>query len=1439
MSKKLIFVGIDVGSTTVKIVILDEAREILYKQYRRHYSDIKNAVLQMLEEVKDILENSNCKICLTGSAGMGIAEALKIQFVQEVIASSKAVETFIPQTDVAIELGGEDAKITYFGESLEQRMNGTCAGGTGSFIDQMAILLKTDASGLNQLAKKHTTVYPIASRCGVFAKTDIQPLLNEGAKQEDIAASILQAVVNQTISGLACGKPIKGKVAFLGGPLYFLDGLRDRFIETLMLTEEEIVFPEDSQYFVAMGAALTAEKSETIQGDAFYSRLPQIYNMPFVESTKLDPLFKTAKEYEAFKERHSQHKVKRTDMHTYKGKAYLGIDAGSTTTKVVLIDQEGGLLYEYYGSNQGNPLKTVQTALKQMYEMVSDQIDIVYGTVTGYGENLIKTALKLDLGEVETVAHYTAADYFLPGVSFIMDIGGQDMKSLKIRNQAIDSIMLNEACSSGCGSFIETFAKSLNMEVADFAALGVKSRVPVDLGTRCTVFMNSRVKQAQKEGAEVADISAGIALSVIKNALYKVIRIKDVHEMGDKIVVQGGTFYNDTVLRSFEMVSGKEVIRPEISGLMGAFGAALISRARYKEGYETEMLKKEALNQFSYENSLKRCGGCGNKCLMTITHFSDSRDFISGNRCENGLYLEQGLKKKTVIEDSDNLYSYKYKRLFGYKPLDDGEAIRGKIGIPRVLNMYEDYPFWFRFFTELKYKVVLSARSSKQVYEKGMESIPSESVCYPAKLVHGHIEDLIQKGVDKIWYPCIPYNYIEDENAGNHYHCPIVSSYPETINANVETLETKQIQFYKPFLPIFDRKGMFKRLVEEMTAFNISAKEIKRALDKAYEEYEGFKKDVREKGDSILKKVKAGEKQGIVLAGRPYHLDPEINHGIPEMIESFGLAILTEDVVAYKEKIERPIRVVDQWTYHARLYAAAAHVAKNPALEYIQLNSFGCGLDAVTTDQVKEILENNGKLFTVVKIDEINNLGAVRIRIRSLIAAMANRVVEEKPYVPITEKRNEFTAAMRQEYTILAPQMSPMHFQFFEPVFHQNGYNIKVLPAVDKKAIDTGLKYVNNDACYPAIIVAGQMMQALESGDYDLNKTALLISQTGGGCRATNYIAFIRKALEDAGMDQIPVISLNAVGLEKNSGFKITKNMVVGMAIGVLYGDLLLRMVHKVRPYEKVKGSTDALYDKWVQKCREHLENGGKLSEYKKNVRQMVKEFDTLEIDDQMIKPKVGVVGEILVKYHPTANNNIIEVLEHEGAEVVIPDLMDFVLYCAHGGTVNYELLAGKWMSKFVGERTVDLIEYFRKPMKKALEESKRFEPPVSIYTLAEKAKRHLSLGNQMGEGWFLTAEMIELIESGVENIACIQPFACLPNHVTGKGMIKELRKAYPKANIAPIDYDPGASEVNQINRLKLMMATAQKHMEKEELRVERKRIVLGQGQNTEKMSIK
>ncbi len=1403
-------VGLDVGSTTVKIVVIDKYNNILYSKYQRHYSDIRKTIFDVLDEACERFYQDECTVMITGSGGLLVSQWLELDFIQEVIAGSEAVQKLIPKTDVAIELGGEDAKITYFRGGLEQRMNGTCAGGTGSFIDQMSSLLQTDATGLNELAKGSRVIYPIAARCGVFAKTDIQPLLNEGAAKEDIAASVFQSVVNQTISGLACGKPIKGNIAFLGGPLYFLSELRKRFEITLNLKPEEVIFPENSQIFVAIGAALSSNECNSISFKDLKDKLPKINTVSVHEVERLNPLFKDQKELDDFRKRHAKAAVITKSLAEYKGDCFFGIDAGSTTTKAVLIDTEGELLYSYYGSNKGSPLNSSIKILKDIYSKLPPEARIVNSTVTGYGEGLIKAALCVDIGEIETIAHYKAADYFLPGVDFILDIGGQDMKCLIIKDGIIDSIMLNEACSSGCGSFIETFAKSLNSTVEEFASQALLAEKPVDLGSRCTVFMNSRVKQAQKEGAQVGDISAGLSYSVIKNALLKVIKIRDPKDMGEKIIVQGGTFLNDAVLRSFELISEREAIRPNIAGLMGAFGAALIAKERY-EGKKSTLLTRENIGDFEYTTELQRCKLCNNSCLLTINQFNDGSKFVSGNRCERGAGIESN------NEDVPNLYDYKYKRIVGYRQKNNIEYTRGTVGIPRVLNMYENYPFWFTFFDELKFRVELSPRSSKKIYELGIETMPSESVCYPAKLVHGHITSLINKKVNFIFYPCIPYEILEDEGADNHFNCPIVTSYPEVIKNNMDVLKSNNIKFFNPFLP-YDNKSKLKTRLYEVLGkeFNISKSEIDAAVDKAWAEDENAKNDIRKKGEETLKYLKENGKKGIVLAGRPYHIDPEINHGIPQIITSHGFAVLTEDSIAHLGATERPLRVVDQWKYHSRLYAAANVVNEYPELEIIQLNSFGCGLDAVTTDQVQEILKANDNIYTVLKIDEGNNLGAARIRIRSLVAAIEERDRKEAKHHKkhSSFEKIVFTKEMKEKHTMLAPQMSPIHFQFLEPAFKTAGYNIEVLPEVGTAAVEEGLKYVNNDACYPSIIVVGQIIHALKSGKYDLNNTTVLITQTGGGCRATNYIGFLRKALVDAGMHHVPVLSLNASGMESQPGFKISLKLVDLALKGIVYGDLFMRVLYRVRPYEKISGSANALYEKWVKVCIDSIcEN--KRGSFKKNIRNIIRDFDALELND-VVKPRVGLVGEILVKFHPDANNNVVDIIEAEGAEAVMPDMIDFFLYCAYDANFKYKNLSGSLKKLIINNSVIAGIEWYRRSLKKYLRKSKRFDAPSSFYHLADCASEILSLGNQTGEGWLLTAEMIELIKSGAGNIVCMQPFACLPNHVTGKGMIKELRRRYPQSNIVAVDYDPGASEVNQLNRIKLMLSVAFKNIKGE-----------------------
>ncbi len=1600
--------GIDVGSTTVKLAILDKNNEVLWAVYRRHHADVRATIVEVLKEAAVEYPNDPMTVAITGSGGLLLSQWLSILFVQEVIASKTAVETFIPRTDVAIELGGEDAKIIYFDNGIEQRMNGTCAGGTGAFIDQMASLLNTDAAGLNELAKDYKTIYPIASRCGVFAKTDVQPLLNEGARREDIAASIFQSVVTQTISGLACGRPIRGNVAFLGGPLQYLSELRKRFYETLELSDDAIIVPDDAHLFVAKGCAIAGALDEHVQVETLtdiVARLQNLGDLQGSEVVRLPPLFANEEEYTEFKSRHDAEVVRKGSLQDYRGVAFLGIDAGSTTFKAALISEDGALLWSTYSSNKGDVLGCAKAALEELYGALPTDdegnplVYIGHSTVTGYGEGLLLEALCVDSGEIETVAHLRGAQELSPDVEFILDIGGQDMKCLRVKDGVIDHIMLNEACSSGCGSFIESFASGLNLDVADFAKTAIAAEHPVDLGSRCTVFMNSRVKQAQKEGATVGDIAAGLAISVIKNALFKVIKIRDPHEVGTNVIVQGGTFLNDAVLRAFEQLAEVDAIRPDIAGEMGAYGAALLALDRYNEavldelvaderrlseaeeeqsescstlsaGKESEersegcgasersssdsandptpvprrldqateasstpsasgdfeersegseipvgsaersegseipvgsaersegceasersstespslpvgprstLLSLEAIEALSPTHKTVRCKGCSNSCLLTVNDFGvdektgKHRRFITGNRCEKGA--------GTADEKSNvpNLFEYKYKRLFDYyTPLEPEDAPRGTVGIPRALNMYENYPFWFTFWTKLGYRVILSDSSTKKTYEAGIESMPSESVCYPAKLSHGHIMNLLKKEPDFIWMPCTKYERQEDDTAGNHFNCPIVASYPEALRLNIDELQTSKTKFVSPWIPYDKKEKLKKRLYVELGetfadavgkhGSKLTQSEINAAVDAAWAEDEAFKHDMRTKGTETLAWMEETGTHGIVVVGRPYHQDPEINHAIPELLTSYGLAVLTEDSIAHLGQLERPIRVIDQWMYHTRLYAAAKVVTQRRDLDLIQLNSFGCGLDALTTDQVQEILEAAGKIYTVIKIDEVSNLGAARIRVRSLLAALKDqddRLAEEASLakamergcpaakinlddidklVPqtFTEKadgvvrdteivqrdgvstefaRAEYTKQMKEEgYTILSPQMAPIHFDLLVDIFHHYGYNVELMPSVDHGAVDAGLKYVNNDICYPSVLTTGQIMEAVMSGRYDTDKIAVIITQTGGGCRATNYIALIRKALKSVGLEHIPVIALSFQNLgESNSGMKITPIMLLQAGYAIGYGDVLMQCLYRTRPYEVEPGSANRLYDHWMKICKEQLRvKGVGYRQFNRTVQQIVDDFDALPLQGEGTKPRVGVVGEILVKYHPTANNQIVDVIESEGCEAVVPSFLDFFYYAIAGSIFQKDPVGKRAINALGGRIGIAFLKRLFRNMERTLANSHRFSPSTDVYDLAGYASEILSLCNSMGEGWLLTAEMVELIRRGCPNVVCTQPFACLPNHVVGKSVIKELRRRYPESNIVAVDYDPGASEVNQLNRIKLMISVAKANL--------------------------
>ena len=1461
-SRSHLRLGIDVGSTTVKLAVIDDADRIVYANYQRHHTDIRATAAELFERARGVLGEAPMRVSITGSGGLLLAKWLDLEFVQEVIASKRAVETLIPQTDVAIELGGEDAKIIYFDNGIEQRMNGTCAGGTGAFIDQMASLLHTDASGLNEMAKQATHIYPIASRCGVFAKSDVQPLLNEGAAPADIASSIFQAVANQTVSGLACGHPIRGYVAFLGGPLQYLSELRERFYETLNLDEEHRVIPTNAHLFVATGAALAGESDKYVTFAEVTADLANLGDMQGSEVARLDALFASEEELAEFHERHDAQVVPRGDFATYQGRVFIGVDAGSTTMKAAVVGEAGELLYTWYGNNRGDVLGTARVIMDDIYDKMPAGCTVGHVTTTGYGEALLIEALGADSGEIETVAHLRGAKAFVPDVEFILDIGGQDMKCLRVKDGVIEHIMLNEACSSGCGSFIESFADSMGLSVEDFAAAAMGAEKPVDLGSRCTVFMNSRVKQAQKEGATVGDIAAGLSYSVIKNALFKVIKMRDPEEIGRYVVVQGGTFMSDATLRAFEKLTGREAIRPDIAGCMGCYGAALLARDRAGAKGTSSLMSREEIDGLQVRQTKAHCGRCSNNCLLTINNFGNGRKFVTGNRCEKGA----GHKKAKV--EAPNLFAFKNKLLFDRPTLDAETAPRGTVGIPRALNMYENYPFWHTFFTELGFSVVLSDQSTKKTYEAGIESMPSESVCYPAKLSHGHIMNLLAKNPDFIWMPCIRWERKEDETAGNHYNCPIVMSYPQALGLNVDELAAPEVEFLDAFVPYDDKRELKRRLYELISVQreadaaagkgrfrgeHITRSEIDRAVNAAWEADLEFKETMHRKGDETLRWMEEHDAHGIVLAGRPYHNDPEINHAIPELVNSFGFAVLTEDSVAHKMRPERPIRVVDQWMYHSRLYRAARFVASRNDLDLIQLNSFGCGLDALTTDQVEEILEASGKIYTVLKIDEVSNLGAARIRVRSLMAALteqrqelerAARAGELVPVGPVEVlradgtperaakgkdsqvpvwreaksaafKKIRYTKEMQAEgYTILCPQMAPIHFDLVAPLLKGAGYNVVLLPSVDHGAVEAGLKYVNNDICYPSILVTGQIMEAIESGKYDLSKTAVLISQTGGGCRATNYIALIRKALRDSGHPEVPVISLTAAsGLdEDNPGFSFfNKDLLVGAVYALLYGDLIMQLLYRTRPYEAEEGAANALYERLMARATSQIYGMGQ-REFLRLCQDTVDAFETLPLVGDRTKPRVGVVGEILVKFHPTANNEVVKVIEQEGCEAVVPGLVDFFLFGMSSPKNMKRELGTKFRKRLTHQAGIKLIEAMREPINRMLEGTSRFEPYPDIYELAAKAQQILSLCNTMGEGWLLTAEMCDLIECGTPNIVCAQPFACLPNHVVGKSVIKRLRQMHPESNIVAVDYDPGASEVNQLNRIKLMISVAKEN---------------------------
>lgn len=1423
-------VGLDVGSTTAKLVARQGDIQVA-SEYQRHHADVHRTVTDLVGELAQRFPQARARVAVTGSGGLGVSTRLGLTFVQEVVAGTEAIRRLLPDVDVAIELGGEDAKITYLGQAPEQRMNGTCAGGTGAFIDQMAALLRTDASGLDELAADYRDLYPIASRCGVFAKSDLQPLINDGARREDLAASVFQAVAVQTIAGLACGNPVRGTVALLGGPLHYLPQLRAAFARVLQPQGCDLVMPEQAQLFVATGAALLA-RGEVLQLPALAARL-RGSGAPDRQITRMRPLFTNGTERRDFAGRHD-HRVPRADLADATGPCFLGIDAGSTTIKAVLIDSQDRILHSSYNDHNGDPVAAAIKIVQRFRRDLPPSVTIGRSCATGYGEGLVTAALGIDEGIVETMAHFRAARTLAPEVTSVVDIGGQDMKYLRIRDGAVEDIVVNEACSAGCGSFLQTSAAALGTDLNSFCSLAIQSPAPVDLGSRCTVFMNSSVKQAQKDGAQVGDIAAGLSYSVVRNALHKVIRLVNPDQLGDVVVVQGGTFLNDAVLRAFELLTGRDVVRPDIAGLMGAYGAALMARSGYVEHGPGRLRSSAELAALTMETELKVCGLCQNQCRTTISTFSGSDRHVSGNRCERGARKDANAPRSPL----PNLAEYKFRRLFRYRRLTTAQAVRGDIGIPRALNMYENYPFWFTVLSALKFRVILSGRSTHDTLAKGMESIASENICYPAKLVHGHVVSLIERGVKTIFYPAIPYEQELVTGADNHYNCPVVASYPEVIAGNVEQLRAHGVRLLTPFLSLADEIKLAQRITEIFVGDGVTVEEARAAVRAGYEEDARFKADVRDEGRKALEYLAETGTQGIVLAGRPYHVDPELHHGIPELVNGLGLAVFTEDSILPENPVRPPLPVRDQWAYHSRLYAAAAEVTQRKNLHLVQLNSFGCGLDAITAEQATDLLRLNDKIGAVLKIDEVSNLGTARIRLRSLLAASAERETRScgvnagnrytsdggdttsrraarslVPIVPMVPP--PFTKEMRKTHTLVAAQLSPTHFSLLEGALAREGVRVKVLPTVSDADLDVGLRYVNNDACFPALIIVGQLVNAFLTGECDPQATAVLTTQTGGMCRATNYTALLRRGLAHAGFGDVPVAAVSPSGLEKHPGLSFTPGVIRGVIKAVVLGDLLQSLLLQVRPYETEPGSTNALMKHWLQITREILDTGrstalGRRTRYSQLADAIVAAFTAHPVTPGPRRPRVAVVGEILVKYHPDANDHVVDLIEAEGCEVVLPGFTEWIINSMYSADWNYRTLGTESTARHVKKVLRSVVSLYRAPVRRALARTGgRFGAPPRMTEMIERIDGVVSLGNQAGEGWLLTAEIMEMLSHDVPNILCVQPFGCLPNHVTGKGMFRPIRERYPHANLVAIDYDPGVSRVNQLNRIKLLLAMA------------------------------
>ncbi len=1399
--------GIDIGSTTAKVVILNRSGETIFSSYRRHNAETLATLQSILLEAQQRLGDIQLSLLITGSAGLGIAEKYDLPFIQEVIASAEVVHQRYPQVKTLIDIGGEDAKVIFFDEQNRPdiRMNGSCAGGTGAFIDEMATLLNVPVSELENLASHYTTIYPMASRCGVFAKTDLQNLLSRQIAKEDIAASVFQAVVLQSLATLARGHDICPDILFSGGPLTFMPSLRNTFLKVLNMTPEQVIRAETPELLPALGAALAHSTTRQLWS------LPELLNHLAAErvhaqskKNRHKPLFESEDVFQAWVETGKKHRIKRTAVTGNQDTPYfLGIDSGSTTTKIVLIDDHGRVIFDHYANNGGNAINAVQKGLgelRQLFETQGFLPKIARSTVTGYGEDLIRAAFGMDEGMVETLAHFRAAKAFDKDVTFVLDIGGQDMKALFIKDGHIQNIEINEACSSGCGSFIESFARNMGYNVADFAQLACTANAPYDLGTRCTVFMNSKVKQALREGADISDISAGLAYSVIKNALHKVLKITNTDILGERIVVQGGTFRNPAVQKALEESIGRSVICPDMAELMGAYGAALTAHDSFVNGSQEAstfigLCRIDENDEFDRKEI--RCRGCENKCAVTKLQFPNGNSFFSGNRCER-IYANSGKAERQGV----SMPALKYKLLFERETTPPSDPIL-TIGIPRVLNMYENYPFWHTLFAACGIQVVLSAASSNDLYQSGAMHIMSDNLCFPGKLVSGHVMDLIEAGVDRIFYPMVFYERNEFSDANNSFNCPVVSGYPDVVRSAIDPERKYDIPLDMPAVTFKDDGLLEKVCRKYLTSLGISRRTAKKAFREAIEAQRDFKEQIEELGAELIEEARREKRPLILLMGRPYHIDPLINHNIPKLLTNFGVDIITEDCIPMSGKALDNRNVMTQWEYVNRYFYAAKWAGLQENVELVQLNSFGCGPDAFVMEEVRTILGEYGKQPTVIRIDEIESPGSTKLRLRSMMDSL-QQANGHTNRIAIPRKTNRSYQVEDRERTVIVPDFSPFCSPPIVRPFIDLGYNIVQLPEADRESVEVGLKYTNNEICYPGIITLGDLVKALQSGKYDLSKTAIGFSQTGGQCRATSYASMIKKALVAAGFADVPVVTLSTSldALNDQPGFQFnTRDYIYKAALSMMFTDALSAMYYSSIVRENKKGSTQAVVDKYLEAFM-----AGEIPLSKaallETLERAVQDFNKIETTPGD-HPRVGIVGEIYVKFNAFSNNYVAQWLMDQGFEVVIPGFFEFFA----GGMVRTQHSVKTYVQKrdplyFITVLGDKIAHRFLRHFDAIMQGYRYYHPSHNIHDVAKRAKEILSLNHQYGESWLIAGEIASFARDGVKNVLCLQPFGCIANHVIAKGIQKRLQEAYPEVNLLFLDADAGVSEVNFFNRM-------------------------------------